>query len=208
LVYEESLALETPDLSPRLARIARLAPEAVCLAFRGPDLGDLARRLREAGYPGLLLALDDDPAALLAAGPTLADMVVLVDAFVPEPESRGARFAKAYEAKFKRPPSRFAANAYDTVTMITEGARAAFQSGRAIPGGARLREALLARRAFPSVYGSEVVIRDDGTFDRPLALFTVEGGRGVFVRYVTSSGRPATERSLAPTSGHGWASLR
>lgn len=201
LAYEESLLLEAPDLPVRLARVARLRPEAVCLAFRGQDLGELARRLREAGYAGLLLALDDDPAALLTAGPALSDTMLLVDRFVPEPETRGARFAKAYEAKFGRSPSRFAANAYDAVSILAEATRVALQEGRGIPSGARLRETLLARRAFPSVYGGQIVVRDDGTLERPLALFRVERGREVFVRYISPSGRPGAPRSLAPSSG-------
>lgn len=185
LVHEESFPLETPDLPARLRHLVRLAPEAVCLAFRGADLGNLARALRDAGYTGLLAALDDDPAALLAAGPTLSNTVFLVERFVPEPDSRGERFARTYQAKFGRAPSHFAANAYDTVSIIAEATRLALEEGRGLPGGARLREAVLARRTFPSVYGGQVVIRDDGTFDHALALFRVDAGQPTFVRYVS-----------------------
>src|SRR5206468_5662752 len=135
LVHEESLSLDAPDLRRRLTHLARLAPEAVCLAFRGENLGDLARRVREAGYTGLLLGPDDDRAALLAAGPSLSDSVLLADALVPEPDSRGARFAKAYEAKVGRSPSRFAANAYDTVSILADAARQILQDGHGLPGG-------------------------------------------------------------------------
>ena len=42
---------------------------------------------------------------------TLGDLIVLSDAFVPEPDSSGSRFARAYETKHGHAPSLFAANA-------------------------------------------------------------------------------------------------
>lgn len=198
LAHEESLSLEAPDLTARLTRLARLAPEAVCLAFRGEDLGELARRLRQVGYAGLLLLLDDDPTVLLAAGPTLTDALILTDAFVSTPDTPGARFARAYQAKFGRAPSRYAAIAYDAVTIIAAGARLALEEGRGLPGGARLRETLLKQRTFPSIYGGVAVLRDDGTLEQPLALLSIERGRAAFVRYVTPAGRPVLEGRELP----------
>jgi ABC-type branched-subunit amino acid transport system substrate-binding protein len=189
-VADESLSPEAPDLPARLGRVARLVPEAVCLVYQGVELGTVAAALRGAGYAGLILALDDSRAALLAGGPTLGDMIVLSDAFVAEPDSPGAPFAKAYEAKHGHPPTRFAASAYDAVRALAEAARLAAEAGRPVTGGGRLREALLARRTFPSVYGGELSVRDDGSFLHPLALFTVTQGTATFVRYVTPAGQP------------------
>ncbi|MGH7268184.1 MAG: ABC transporter substrate-binding protein, partial [Candidatus Rokuibacteriota bacterium] len=183
LAHQESLTPDTPDLAARLRRLARLGPDAVALAFRGTDLGDLAARLRDAGYTGRLLVLDDDPGALLAAGPALEDAAVVSDAFVPD-DPRGERFVLAYKAKYTAPPSLYAANAYDALAAVAEGLRAAMAGGRDVPTGARVREALGAQRRFPSVYGPPLVLRDDGTFGRAVALFRVEGGKLAFVRYL------------------------
>lgn len=187
---EDSLTLEAADVDRRLRAVARLGPEAVLLGFQGAELGEIARRLREARYTGLLLALDDDRAALLAAGPALAGVEVLADAFVAEPDTRSDRFAKAYEAKHGRRPSRFAAQAYDTVMLIGEAMRATYLDKRALPtGGEALRKAMLAVREVPSVFAGKVILRDDGTLERPLALFTIDGGQATFVRYVGPDGR-------------------
>ncbi len=184
MAHEESLTLDAPDLGARLGQLTRTAPDAVLLAFRGPDLGDLAARLRGAGYRGQLLAVDDDPAALLAAGPALDGALILTEAFVPEPGSAGERFALAYKEKFKSAASRYAANAYEAVGTVAEAIRTAREQGASAPGGSRLRETLLARRTFPSLYGGRIVLRDDGTLERPLALFTIERGTLTFVRYL------------------------
>lgn len=189
VAHEESLTLDAPDLGARLGPVARAAPDAILLAFRGPDLGDLAARLRDAGYRGLFLALDDDPAATLAANLALDGAAIVAEALVPEAGGAGERFARAYKEKYKSAPSRYAANAYEAVAMVAEAIRVAREQGATAPGGVRLREALLARRTFPSVYGGRVVLRDDGTLERPLALFTVERGKLTFVRYVGPADR-------------------
>ena len=68
LAHDESVSLDASDLRSRLRAVARLAPEAVVLGFQGTALGEAARALRDAGYAGQLLAMDDDRAALLAGG--------------------------------------------------------------------------------------------------------------------------------------------
>jgi branched-chain amino acid transport system substrate-binding protein len=184
VVQDESLLPGGPDVKARLRRLVRLAPDALLLGFEGADLGDVARQVREAGYPGFILALDDDPAVALAAGPGLEPAIVLAEAFVAEPETRAARFADAYQKKFAAPPSRWAAQAYETVAMIAEGLKAARAAGGQPVRGTRLREALVARRSFPALTGERVVLGEDGTIDRPLALSTATGDHLTFVRYL------------------------
>lgn len=195
LSHEESLSLDASDLRMRLRTVARVAPEAVVLGFQGAALGEAARALHDAGYAGLLLAADDDRAALLAGGRALEDALILTDAFVPLPGSRGARFARAYEARHGHPPSRFAASAYEAATLLAEAAHRSLQDGRGV-GGSRLRDVLASGRHFPSLYADELVVRDDGTLARPLALFQVKDGRLVFETYVGLDGR-----ALGPSQG-------
>jgi ABC-type branched-subunit amino acid transport system substrate-binding protein len=187
LVHEESLSLDAADRRSRLRAVARAGPEAVALGYQGAALGEAARALRDAGYQGQLLAADDDRAALFAGGPALDGARLLADAFVAIPGTRGARFARAYEARHGQPPSRFAASAYEAAVLLTDATSAAMRAGTV--SGSRLREALVAARGFPSLYAGDVVVRDDGTFARPLALFRVEGDRLTFEGYVGVDGR-------------------
>jgi ABC-type branched-subunit amino acid transport system substrate-binding protein len=187
-VHDESVTLEDPDLRARLRRLVRSGAQAVVTGFRGVAVGELAHALRAAGYTGLLLVADDDRAAILAAGPALGDARLLGDAFVPLPGTRGARFARAYEAKYQRPPSRFAAAAYEAVVLLADGARLAARDG-ARATGAGVREALVAAGRFPSLHAGDVIVREDGTLARPLALFRVEGGQAVLEGYVAEDGQ-------------------
>jgi ABC-type branched-subunit amino acid transport system substrate-binding protein len=188
LIHEESVSLDASNLRQRLRAVARAAPEAVVLGFQGVALGEAARAVRDAGYAGLLLATDDDRAALLGGGGALDGALILADAFVPVPGSRGARFARAYEARYGQPPSRFAASAYEAATLLAEAAHRSLREGRAV-AGSRLRDVLAAGRRFPSLYAGDLVVRDDGTLARPLTLFRVEGDRLAFETYVGLDGR-------------------
>lgn len=190
LVHDESLTADAADLPERLNRVTRLAPDAVALTFRGVELGEIAARLRQGGYRGPLLALDDDRAAWLQAGSGLGECLVVSDAFFPEAGTRSERFARAFEAREGRPPSRHAANAYEVAFLLAEAARDALEAGRGL-AGSRLREALLTRRRFPSLYGGQLSVRDDGTLERPLALLQVVDGRASFLRYVSARGPTA-----------------
>jgi ABC-type branched-subunit amino acid transport system substrate-binding protein len=204
LTHEESLSLDAPDLHARLRAAVRAAPEVIVLGFHGAALGEAARALRDAGHAGPILAVDDDRAALLAGGRALEGAMILGDAFVPVPGSRGARFARAYEARHGQPPSRFAASAYEAAVLLAEGAGRVLKGGATI-SGSRLRNALVAERRFPSLYAGDLVVRDDGTLARPLALFRVDGDRLSPEGYVTPDGRalgtPQGSRGLPPRIG-------
>jgi ABC-type branched-subunit amino acid transport system substrate-binding protein len=188
LTHEESVSLDASDLRSRLRAAVRSGPEALVLGFQGGALGEVARSLRDASYTGLILAVDDDRAAVLAAGAALDGAMLLSDAFVPMPGSRGARFARAYEARYSKPPSRFAASAYEVAILLAEAAERSQASGRGVTAS-RLRDVLTTGGPFPSLYAGDLVLRDDGTLGRPLALFRVDGERPVFEGYVGLDGR-------------------
>jgi len=188
LTHEESVSLDGSDIRSRLRTATRSGPEAIVLGFEGAALGQAARALREAGHTGLILAVDDDRAAILAAGRALDGALLLSDAFVPVPGTRGALFARAYEARHGQPPSRFAANAYDVAILLFEAAERSVASGRGLTAS-RLRDVLATGGPFPSLYAGDLVLRDDGTLGRPLALFRVDGERAAFEGYVGLDGR-------------------
>jgi ABC-type branched-subunit amino acid transport system substrate-binding protein len=188
LTHEESVSLDASDLRSRLRATVRSGPEALVLGFEGSALGEAARNVRDAGYTGLVLAVDDDRAAILAGGRALDGAMLLSDAFVPMPGSRGARFATAYETRHSHPPSRFAASAYEIAILLADAAERSLAGGRGVTAS-RLRDVLTTGGPFPSLYAGELVLRDDGTLGRPLALFRVDSERSGFEGYVGLDGR-------------------
>ena len=74
-------------------------------------------------------------------------------------------------------------------TLLAEAAQRSLGDGRGVTGS-RLRDVLVTVRRFPSLYAGELVVRDDGTIARPLALFRVEREGLTFETYVALDGRP------------------
>lgn len=188
---EARLLVDSPDLETRLRGILRSAPEAIVLAFPGPEWGGLAATLRDLGYRDRLLALDDAPEAVLVAGAKAEGVEVLAEVFAAPPEgeaSRAGRFASAYRAKYGADPERYAANAYEAVHLLAAALAGLPSPLEGAAKGDRLRQALLAGQPYPSVYDGVVRLQEDGTLIRPLALLTVAGGTLTFRRYLDPSG--------------------
>lgn len=193
-IAEASLLVDSPDLETRLRGILRSAPEAIVLALPGPDWGMLAVRLRDLGYRGPLLGLDDAPEAVLVAGPKAEGVEVLAEVFAAPPEgegeasSRAGRFTAAYRAEYGADPERYAANAYEAIHLLAAALSELPGPLQGAAKGDRLRRALLEGSPYPSVYDGLVRLREDGTLVRPLALLTVADGKLTFTRYLDPSG--------------------
>ena len=149
LTHEESVSLDASDLRSRLRAAMRSGPEALVLGFEGAALGEAARepprgRLHGA-HPGRGRRSRRRSSP---RGRALDGAMLLSDAFVPIPGSRGARFARAYEARHGQPPSRFAASAYEVAILLAEAAERSLASGRGVTAS-RLRDVLDHRRPLP-----------------------------------------------------------
>lgn len=198
VVAEEGLLVDSPDLEAGLGRVLKRAPEAIVLAFSGQGWGAVAARLRDLGYRGPLLALDDAPEALLVAGPKAEGVEILTEAFArsaPGDDKTkaavsaggpgdGLGFAGSYREKYGADPERYAANAYEAVHLLAVALRRLPKPLEGLARGDRLRRALIEGSPYPSVYGGVVHFREDGSVVRPLALFTVTGGKPTFSRYL------------------------
>lgn len=198
VVAEESLLVDSPDLEARLGRVLKQVPEAIVLAFSGQEWGAVAARLRDLGYRGPLLALDDAPEALLVAGPKAEGVEILTEAFArsaPGDDKTkaaggpgdGLGFAGSYREKYGADPERYAANAYEAVHLLAVALRRLPKPQEGLARGDRLRRALIEGSPYPSVYGGVVRFREDGSVVRPLTLFTVTGGKPIFTRYLDPS---------------------
>jgi hypothetical protein len=71
--------------------------------------------------------------------------------------------------------------------LLVDAAPPVLRSGRVT--GSRLREVIARSRQYPSLYAGNIRLRDDGTLERPLTVFRVEGNKLVFDDYVDGEGR-------------------
>ena len=96
------------------------------------------------------------------------------------------RFVKDFEAKWQEPADFFSANYYDAVYNLTaELIRRVVKKGGNPLNGAELEEAIWSKPSFNTVYGGELILKKDGTVDKPMVIFKVTDGKLNFVDRMT-----------------------
>ncbi len=144
-------SLDQTDFSAEIAQIRAARPDAV-YEFEPGGLGiNFLKQWAASGLkdqiPLVVAAPSLDPRLLQAVGPAASNMHVAANwnADLPIPASQA--FVTSYEAAYHRPPTYYAANAYDAALLIGAGLKA---SGGKLDDS--FRDAL--RRAdFPSIRG-------------------------------------------------------
>jgi branched-chain amino acid transport system substrate-binding protein len=137
VVEELYTQVNQPDYAAELAQVAAVKPEALFVFYPGSMGIQFIKQLRQAGINVPVYSVFTvDGTTLPALRDAAVDVVsgAMWDAALDVPESR--RFVKAFEAKYKRTPSQFAATAYDAAKLLDNALRR-------VPGASVDREALV-----------------------------------------------------------------
>jgi branched-chain amino acid transport system substrate-binding protein len=185
VVADEGAPVGATDFTTQIAKIKQAAPDVLALWQWGKDWGVAAKQARDLGYTGPIMAIEYTPDAHKIAGGAAEGVEYVTDYFNPQGDDKWTRsFAQAYRAKHGEDPEIYAANYYEGVHILAELIRLAKQKGGDYWNGDRLRQALLERRRFPSVYGGTVDFQDDGTSIKRVALFEIKDGKTHFRRFI------------------------
>jgi branched-chain amino acid transport system substrate-binding protein len=178
--WSYSGAADQPEL---VSRVAAWKPAVVLVAAPAPDLGQLRRRLRDAGVRAPLLygGADVGPDGVRREAADDPD-VYLASAYAAEGlTDKGKEFARRYEERFRAAPGLPAAEAYDAARWLL-GVMSAAQAA----GGSALREALARREPFEALTGT--VSWKERQPRRRLFVVRLEKGRPKVVRTVAAEG--------------------
>ncbi len=176
IVGEIYTSLDQTDFSGEIAQIRAAKPDAV-YEFQPGGLGiNFLKQWATSGLkdsiPLVVAAPSLDPRLLAAVGDAAAGMQIAANwnADLDNPANRD--FVAAYRAAYSRPPTYYAANAYDTARMI--GAALKASQGR-IDDAFR---AALKRADFASVRGHFAFAPNQGPVQDWYQLAVVRGGDG------------------------------
>lgn len=185
IVAMEVHELGATDYTAQLAKIKAARPDVVATWSYGKDLGFIIKQAKDIGITVPLVGIDWTPDGQAVAGAAMEGYEYASDYLDPDSkEEWTARFIQDYRKKYGEPPDFYAANYYEGVYVLAGLIREIKQKGGDPRNGARLREALLAKRKFPSVYGGAIAFNDDGTSAKPVAIFEVKGGKPTVKRLV------------------------
>jgi len=186
IVAAEAHPVGATDYKPYLSKIMAANPDFLALWQWGKDWGISVKQAREMGFTKPILGIEFTPDAAKIAGATADGYEAVTDYF----DAKGTdpwtqKFVASYKGNYGKEPEFYAANYYEGVYILAEVIKKAKAKGGDWWNGKALRDALVAIKKFPSVYGGDIEFNpEDGTCRKKTALFVVKGGERIFQKYV------------------------
>jgi branched-chain amino acid transport system substrate-binding protein len=186
VVAAEAHPVGATDYKPYLSKIMAANPDFLALWQWGKDWGVAVKQAREMGFDKPIMGVEYTPDAAKLAGAAADGYECVTDYFDPKSKDPWSqRFVAAYKAKTGKEPEFYAANYYEGVYILAELIKKAKAKGGDWWNGKALRDALVAIKKFPSVYGGTIEFNpEDGTCKKKTALFVVKNTKAVFERYM------------------------
>jgi branched-chain amino acid transport system substrate-binding protein len=180
VVAVEVHELGATDYTAQLAKIKAARPDVIATWSYGKDIGFIVKQARDLGIAVPLIGIDWNPDGQTVAGATSDGFQYASDYLdLDSKDEWTQRFIQDYRKKYNEPPDFFVANYYEAVQILVQLMKDVKQKGGDWKSGEQLRQALLARHKFPSVYGGMIVFKDNGTSVKPVAIFEVKGGKSI-----------------------------
>jgi len=125
VVADEAYQTGDVDFNAQVTRIKAVNPDVVYLPNYYNDVSLQAKQLRDQGVNCALVGGDGWDSLIDNAGDEALNGYWSSGFASDTTDPRGVAFVKAFEARFKRPASQFAALGYDTMMLVIDGIKAA-----------------------------------------------------------------------------------
>jgi branched-chain amino acid transport system substrate-binding protein len=182
VLCEEKYDLNTTNFGSQIAKVRSSKPDALMIFSYGQQNGTLVKQARDYGYSGPIYGLDYLPENVTVAGAAMEGYKFAIDEFdINSKEPISAKFVAAYRARFKEDPDFYAANYYEATYIVRDLIAALDKAGKPTTGS-NLDAEIRQMRSFPSVYGGKITFRDNGTAQKPIAVFEIKNGQKVLIK--------------------------
>jgi len=182
ILGHEGITLGDKDFTALLTKIKALTPDLIYFCGMFPEAALLMKQKAEIGLGGVFFGGDGlfDPVLIDLATPQAAEGMYLTTIGSDIHQVATARrFVETYEMRFG-PIGAYSAYAYEATNIALSALRAA---------GAKDRAAVLAAmkrlKDYPGIFGPQNFDEKGDTLIRDIGLFTVKGGKFVFLKTAT-----------------------
>ncbi len=178
IVAEEPHQPGLTDFSAYLTRIRAGKPDAIISLSTGADIAYAVKGAREIGLTCPISVPEWNKDYQTIAGDTSENVFSCMEFYDPKSTYPLAQaFRKDFEAKWKEPTDFYSANYYDAVRFIFADliGRVSKKGGNPMNGG-ELEQAIWADPKFDSVYGGKMVLKKDGSVDKPMVIGKIVKG--------------------------------
>ena len=189
----EGITQGDKDFAPLLTKVKSLRPDLVYFAGMFPEGALLIKQRADVGLGGAFMGGDGlfDPALITLATPAIAEGAYLttIGSDIRQIPTAAA-FVRAYEARFG-PVGAYSSYAYEAASLAIWAIR---QAGLPAPRASRQagridRSAVLAAmkslKEFPGIFVAQRFDAKGDSLIRDIGIFTVKGGKFVFVKTAT-----------------------
>jgi branched-chain amino acid transport system substrate-binding protein len=187
IIAEEKFDIKAPDVTPQLAKLRALKPQAIFSFCTGEPAALVARNMAQMGMGNIPLVVSHgnaSPGFLKLVGQTQAYVIVPAGKIV-HPESIAANdpsrkvimeFSAEFQKKFGEPAIYYAGQQADAVALIAEGLSISKSDDPS-----KLRDAIEGIKNFAGCNGMYSMSPKDHQGNRmeDMALFTIKGGKWV-----------------------------
>jgi branched-chain amino acid transport system substrate-binding protein len=181
----EMMTPNANNIDTQMAKLRVSGADVLALWSFDPDPGLGIKRAREFGMKQPIVGIEFTSQIERVAGPAAEGYTYASDFFDPNAqEPRLKAFNEGYVQRYHDTPEFYAASYYEGFKILVECVRRARAQGGDYMHGANLVAALRANPTFPSVFGGDLTFQANGVALKPIALFTVKDGKGVFQRFV------------------------
>ncbi len=169
------------DFSTYLARIKAAKPDGLYDISVGMDTAYVVKGAKEIGLNIPMCVPDWSNDYNAVAGKTSEGVFMPGDYFDSKSDNPLTRkFVEAFEKQWKEPTDFYSANYYDAVYYIlAELIRRVVKKGGDPFDGAQLEQAIWENPSFDTVYGGKLTLNRDGSADKPMVIFQLQGGKPV-----------------------------
>lgn len=181
----EFMDVGAANIDTQAAKIRASRPDWVGLWLFSPDPGLAMRRVREFGLDVPVIGIEFTADIAEIGGRHMEGYEYTTDYFTSA-DGWSKEFYDGYMERYGEAPDFYAANYYENVYVVAEAARRARAKGGDWYSGVKLAEQIRETPTFPSVYGAQMTYQDNGVASKPVALFRIEDGEPVFIKYVTA----------------------
>jgi branched-chain amino acid transport system substrate-binding protein len=185
VVANEMMTPNANNIDTQMAKLHASGGDVLALWSFDPDPGLGLKRAREFGMKQPIVGIEYTSQIQKIAGPAAEGYSYASDYFDPASQDPGMKtFVTAYEQRYQQPAEFYAANYYDGFKLLVECVRRARAQGGNYISGKNMVAALRANPTFPTIFGGSLTFEPNGVAQKPIALFTVQNGHGVFQRLV------------------------
>jgi branched-chain amino acid transport system substrate-binding protein len=188
IVAEEPHQPGLTDFSAYLTRIRAGKPDAIISLSTGSDIAWAVKGAREIGLTCPMSVPEWNKDYQTIAGETSENVFSCLEFYDPKSTyPLNQAFVKDFEAKWKEPTDFYSANYYDAVKSIfAELIRRVAKKGGNPMNGGELEEAIWTNPKFDTVYGGKMVLKKDGSVDKPMVICKIVKGVLTPVKQVTA----------------------